>query len=95
MVNFISPSTDELRKLLERLYPDIVISSTGVALLAAQITDLENRYEIMHTRIDHQPSRKSGHKMTAQRVLFPRRINRENKYGTHNYSKQRALPGAT
>jgi hypothetical protein len=52
MINLIPTKTDDLRVLLERLYPDTRISDTGVALLAAEITDLENRREAMQSRID-------------------------------------------
>jgi hypothetical protein len=52
MINLIPTKTDDLRVLLERLFPDSCISDTGVALLAAEITDLENRREAMQSRID-------------------------------------------
>jgi hypothetical protein len=95
MVNFIPPNTDELRRLLERLYPNIAISGTGVALLAAQITDMESRYAVLHVRFNQLSIKTAGHKMAANRVLLQRKINRGNKYGTHNHAKQRTLPRAT
>jgi hypothetical protein len=81
------PDTDALRALLERLFPDIHISSRAVALLAAQIAELENRCELMHDRIDYQPVRKAEATTVGMRVLLPHKIDREDKYGTNNYAK--------
>jgi hypothetical protein len=81
------PNIDALRALLERLFPDSRISSTGVALLAAQIAELEDRCELIHDRIGHQSARKAGAAMVGTRVLLPHRIDREDKYGTNNYAK--------
>jgi hypothetical protein len=81
------PDIDALRTLLERLFPDIAISSAGVALLAAQIAELENRCELMHNRVEHQPAQKAGAGMVGTRVLLLHTIERENKYGTNNHAK--------
>jgi hypothetical protein len=77
MANFIPTKTDDLRVLLERLFPETRIADTGVALLAAQITNLENRCEAMHSRIDF-----SARQMVELNVLSSRKINRKKKYGT-------------
>ena len=86
----IPTKTDDLKVLLERLFPDIPISDSGVALLAAEITDLENRCEAMHSRIDFNARR-----MVEVNVLLSRKINRKNKYGINDRAKQRALPRAS
>ena len=82
-----STNTDGLRALLERLYPDIDVSSSGVALLAAQLAKLENRCELVPKRIDHQPPRKAGASMVGTGLLLPHKIVREDKYGTNNHAK--------
>ncbi len=74
--------TDALRALLERLFPDIQISSTGVALLAAQIAELENRCELMPNRIDHQFTGETGAGIVGTRVLLPITFDCEDKFGT-------------
>jgi hypothetical protein len=89
MANFIPTKTDDLRVLLERLFPDTRISDTGVALLAAQITNLGNRCEAMHSRIDF-----NARQMVEVNVLLSRKINGKNRYGTNDHAKQRALPRA-
>jgi outer membrane murein-binding lipoprotein Lpp len=43
----LSTDASDLRALLEKLYPDIYIANSGVALLAAQIAQLENRCHLM------------------------------------------------
>jgi hypothetical protein len=49
----VNPTTniDDLRALLEQLYPDIHISGSGVALLAAEIAELDDRCEFVHARV--------------------------------------------
>jgi hypothetical protein len=82
------PNIEALRVLLERLFPEIHISSTGVALLAAQIAELENRCELMPDRIDHQPARKAEATTVGTRVLLlPHAMDCEGKYGTNNHAK--------
>jgi hypothetical protein len=53
----VNPTTniDDLRALLEQLYPDIHISGSGVALLAAEIAELDDRCELLQNRVDYQP----------------------------------------
>jgi hypothetical protein len=80
-------NTDDLRALLERLYPDIEISGTGVALLAAQIAELENRYELMRERIDHHAAQERSRAMMRARAFFPHKIDHEGKYKPNNYVK--------
>jgi hypothetical protein len=72
MANFTPTKTDCLRVLLERLFPDTRISDTGVALLAAEIADLEHRCEAMQGRIDFD-----ARQMVEVNVLLSRKINRE------------------
>ena len=81
------PNTDALRALLERLFPDIQISSTGVSLLAAQIAALETRCQLMHKRFDHQFTGETGARMIGTRVLLPHDFDGEDKYGTNNHAK--------
>ena len=80
-------NTDALRALLERLFPDVRLSGTGVALLAAQIAELENKCELMHNRIDHQPATEAGARIVGTRILLPHSIHHEGGYGTNNYAK--------
>ena len=80
-------NTDDLRALLESLYPDIEISGTGVALLAAQIAELENRCELMHERIDHRAAQERARAIMRTRAFFPHEIDHEGKYRTNNYAK--------
>ena len=89
MINFVPIKTEDLRVLLERLFPDTRISDTGVALLAAQITNLGNRCEAMQSRIDFH-----AREMVEVNVLLSRKINRKNKYGTNDHAKHSALPHA-
>ncbi|HJT81136.1 MAG TPA: hypothetical protein VJ719_08060 [Chthoniobacterales bacterium] len=42
-----SINIEDLRTLLEDLYPDVHISSRGVTLLAAQIRNLENERDLV------------------------------------------------
>jgi hypothetical protein len=72
MANVIPTKTNELRALLERLFPNVRLSATGVTLLAAQITHLENERAVGRTQIDHQPVGRTKHQMVAAPVLFPR-----------------------
>jgi hypothetical protein len=81
--------TAKIKSALKTWFED-----NGVTLLAAQITDLENRCQTMRHRIDRQRAKTKASKAFAARVL-PRKIERKTKYGTNNYSEQRALPGAT
>ena len=82
MVNLIPTKTDGLKALLERLFPDTQISDAGVALLAAQITDLENRCAVIRSQIDF-----NARQMVEVNVLLARRISRKNKYGTNAGAK--------
>lgn len=81
-------NTHALQALLERLYPNTDISRTGVALLATQIDQLENRCEIVRDRIEHQPATKArGGTVGGRVLLLPHTINWEGKYGTNNHGK--------
>ena len=73
--------------VLEDLFPDIHISSKGVALLAAQITDLEDRCEVRRGRLARLPTRKLGARIVTTRVLLPQKIDRKTKFGTSDYAK--------
>ena len=90
MLHFTAKIKGALKTWFADLFPSIAISSNGVTVLAAQITDLENRCQTMRHRIDRQRASKAF----AARVL-PRKIERKTKYGINNYPKQRALPRAT
>jgi putative protein kinase ArgK-like GTPase of G3E family len=94
MLHFTAKIKSALKTWFADLFPSIAISGNGVTLLAAQITDLENRCQTMRHRIDRQRAKTKASKAFAARVL-PRKIERKTKYGTNNYSEQRALPGAT
>ena len=85
----VNPTTniDDLRALLEQLYPDIHISGSGVALLAAEIAELDDRCEFVHARADHQAARNVRTQMVGARVLLPLKIDRKGTYGTNNYAR--------
>jgi hypothetical protein len=53
MQNSQTTSMSNLRTLLEGLYPDVYISTTGLALLAAQIGNGENKREPVPTPINY------------------------------------------
>ena len=82
-----STNTDALRTLLERLFPNVRLSGTGVALLAAQIAKLEDRCEVIYKRIDHQTISNPGATSIGTRFLLPQHIGSEGKYGTNNHAK--------
>ena len=42
-----------LRRMLQALFPNVALSSAGVALLATQIDGLEKKRARMRGRIDH------------------------------------------
>lgn len=71
MQNLMASDTDALRTLLEQLFPGTDISEVGVALLAAQISDLESRCEAMHQRINFRTTRTKARKMAHVRIYFP------------------------
>jgi hypothetical protein len=73
MLHFISTIKDTLKTWFVDLFPSIAISGTGVTLLAAQMTDLENRCKTMRRRIDQQRAKKNARETFAARVL-PRKI---------------------
>ena len=77
MWNF-STNNDELRTLLENLYPDVHIANKGVALLAAQIRNLENKSDLVGNQIDHTVHRT---------VMMVATIHPRTNYGTDNYPK--------
>ena len=90
MLDFISTSKNSVKTWLADLFPRVAISGNGVALLAAQITDLENRCEGIHRRIDRRCAKENASETFAMRVL-PRRINKKAKYGANDYAKQSTL----
>jgi hypothetical protein len=95
MLHFTAKIKGALKTWIADLFPSIAISGNGVTLLlAAQITDLENRYKTMRRTIDQWRAKEKASEVFAARVL-PRQIDRKTKYGTNNYSEQRALPRAT
>ena len=94
MLNFAAKIKGALKTWFADLFPRIAIFGNGVTLLAAQITDLESRCHTMGHRIDRQRAKTKASKTFAARVL-PRKIERKTKYGSNNYSEQRALPRAT
>jgi hypothetical protein len=94
MLHFISRIEGGLKRWFADLLASTAICGGGVALLAAQITDLENSYSTMRGRIDQQRSKKEAREAFAARVL-PRKIERKTNGGTNSYPKQCALPRAT
>ena len=48
------PNTDALQALLQRMFPGTHISDTGVALLAAQIAELEDWRETRPGPVEHR-----------------------------------------
>jgi putative protein kinase ArgK-like GTPase of G3E family len=94
MLHFTPTIQGALKTWFADLFSSIAISGNGVTLLAAQITDLENRCKTMRHRIDQQRAKKKAGQAFAARVL-PRKIERKTKYGTNGYSEQCALPRAT
>jgi hypothetical protein len=52
---------DPLEKLLAEMFPDVVLSRAGVALLADRISDLNKWSAMTHHRIDpKRPRRRRG-----------------------------------
>ena len=94
MLHFTPKIKGALKTWFADLFTTIAISGNGVTLLAAQVTDLENRCKAMRHGIVQQCAKKKARDAFAARVL-PRKIERKTNYGTNNYSKQRALPRAT
>ena len=70
MLNLMESDTDALRRLLEQLFPGTDISEVGIALLAAQISDLESRCEAMHRRISFKTTRAKVRKVTRVPIYF-------------------------
>ena len=93
MLHFTAKIKDFLKTWFAGLFP-ITIFGNGVTLLAAQITDLENKCQTMRHRIHRQRAKTKASKALAARVL-PGKIERKTKYGTNNYSERCALPRAT
>jgi len=77
-----STNTDELRALLERLFPDVKISDTAVHLVAVQIAQLEN-----HSLFRYLPNHFQPKNETALHFGTPQPPNRLLKYGTNNYTE--------
>ena len=77
---------DDLRTLLEDLYPDVRISRRGVALLAAQIGELEDKCELIRNRID-VPGAASDLTTMETPVLWPPTLYWGTNYGTNNHTK--------
>jgi hypothetical protein len=72
MLHFTAEIKGALKTWFAGLFP-IAIFGNGVTLLAAQITDLENRCHTMRHRIDQQRAKTKASKAFAARVL-PRKI---------------------
>jgi hypothetical protein len=94
MLHFISRIEGALKRWFADLFASTAICGSGVALLAAQITDLENRCSTMRSRIDQQRAKTEARDAFAARVL-PRKIERKTNGGTDSYPEQCALPRAT
>ena len=73
-----STNTNDLRTLLQRLYPDVHISATGMALLAAQISQPQNHCGIIGNRNESRI-----HNAVPMLPTIQPRYN----YGTNDYSK--------
>jgi len=58
---FTATNNEALGKLLADLFPNVAHSGGGIALLAAQISDLEERCATMQGRIDHKQPKKRRH----------------------------------
>jgi hypothetical protein len=69
MLHFTAKIKGALKTWFADLFPSIAISGNGVTLLAAQITDLENRCQTMRHRIDRQHAKTKASKAFAARVL--------------------------
>jgi hypothetical protein len=69
MVNFIPTNKDAVKTWFANLASNIAISGSGVALLAVQIADLENRCRVMRSRINH-----NGRERTRQGEPSPMRV---------------------
>jgi hypothetical protein len=58
-------NNEALGKLLADLFPNVAHSGGGIALLAAQISDLEERCATMQGLIDHKPPRRKRYTSAA------------------------------
>jgi hypothetical protein len=58
---FTSTNNGRLGKLLADLFPNVALSGGGIALLAAKITDLEDRCATMQSSIDHKQPKRRRH----------------------------------
>lgn len=94
MLHFISRIEGALKRWFADLFASTAICGSGVVLLAARITDLENKCSTMRSRIDQQRAKKAAREAFAARV-FPRNIERKTNAGTNSYPEQCALPRAT
>ena len=63
-------NNDALEKLLAEMFPDVLLSRAGVALLADRISDLEKWSAMIHHRIDPKRPKKKHQGSTA---AMPRR----------------------
>jgi hypothetical protein len=70
MPYFAAADNDALEKLLAEMFPDVVLSRAGVALLADRISDLEKWSAMIRRRIDPKRPMKKGRGNTA---AVPRR----------------------
>jgi hypothetical protein len=94
MLHFVSRIDGALKRWFADLLASTAIGSSGVALLAARITDLENKCSPMRSRIDQHRAKKASREAFAARVL-PRKIERKTNGRTNSYPEQCALPRAT
>ena len=59
---FTPTNNEALEKLLADLFPNVALSEVGVALLAAQISDLGGRCALKHSRpIGHKRAERTRH----------------------------------
>lgn len=66
MPYFPAANNEPLEKLLAQIFPDVVLSRAGVALLADRISDLDKWSAMIHHRVDPQrPRRRRGRGVAA------------------------------
>jgi hypothetical protein len=58
MPYFPAANNEPLEKLLAEMFPDVVLSRAGVALLATRISDLDKWSAIIHHRINPKRPRR-------------------------------------
>ena len=82
-----STNNDDLRTLLERLYPHVHIANRGVALLAAQIHNLGNECDFIGDRVGFAATAPHVDQVVAKTFTTVPVIRLRTNYGTNNYPK--------